>query len=333
MKVLVTGGAGFIGSNLVRFLLNEHPDYRVINADKLGVGSNVQSLDDLKSDKKYKFIKSDTSDPKFAGRVIKDVEAVFNLAAESHVDRSIANPFLFLQSNTIGTFNLLEAMRKSNEDAKFVQVSTDEVYGEIDAGSFDENVLLKPSSAYAASKAAADLFCLAHFKTYGLKIVITRCTNNFGPYQFPEKLVPKTVARASMNLQVPIYGSGKNVRDWIYVLDHCKALDIVLQKGKVGEIYNISSGNELENIEIVKKILRIMNKPEKLITFVEDRPGHDIRYSLDSSKVRGELGWKPKYRFDEALRSTVEWYLENKWWWESLATDEVIHPTPWNLKW
>lgn len=333
MNVLITGGAGFIGSNLVRSLLSEHPDYRVLNVDKLGVGSNLQSLKGLESDGRYEFIKGDTCDFEFASRIVKDVDAMINVAAESHVDRSIANPFPFLQSNTIGTFNLLEATRKFNEDAKFVQVSTDEVYGEVHTGSFDENDLLRPSSAYAASKAAADLFCLAYVRTYGLKIVTTRCTNNFGPYQFPEKLVPKTVIRASMDLQVPIYGSGKNVRDWIYVLDHCDALDMVLQRGKVGEIYNISSGNEFENIEIVKKILHIMNKPERLITFVEDRPGHDSRYSLNSSRVRNELGWKSKHVFDEALRLTVEWYLENRWWWTHLVTDEVIHPTPWNLQW
>ena len=214
-----------------------------------------------------------------------------------------------------------------------MQVGTDESYGDILNGSFKENDRLKPSSPYAASKASADLFCLAYHRTYDLDVVVTRCTNNFGPYQFPEKLIPKTIIRVSLNMKIPIYGTGKNVRDWLFVLDHCKALDIVMRKGKSGEVYNISAGNELENIALVKKILGIMGKDESLIEFVEDRPGHDLRYSLDSSKIRNELCWKPEYNFDEALRYTVDWYLNNEWWWKPLADERILHPTPWKLKW
>jgi dTDP-glucose 4,6-dehydratase len=256
-----------------------------------------------------------------------------NIAAETHVDRSIASPEEFLRSNTIGVFNLLEAIRKINREARFIQVSTDEVYGDILEGSFKESDRLMPSNPYSASKAAADMFCLAYHRTYDLDIIVTRCTNNFGPYQFPEKLIPKTIIRASLNLKVPVYGSGRNVRDWIYVLDHCNALMKVLFHGKSGEMYNISARNELQNIEVVKKILEIMGKPEDLIEFVDDRPGHDMRYSLDSSKIRSELRWAPKYSFEEALGRTVDWYLNNEEWWRPLATEKMLHPTPWKLNW
>jgi len=300
--------------------------------DKLGVGSNPANLKDLEKVKRYKFVKGDISDFKLVREFVKDIDVIVNVAAETHVDRSIADPPPFVQSNAIGTFNLLEAMRRFNDSPKLVQVSTDEVYGDVLEGSFKESDLLKPSSPYASSKAAADLFCLAHHRTYGLDIVITRCTNNFGPYQFPEKLIPKAIIRASMNLEIPIYGSGKNVRDWIYVLDHCEALDMVLRKGKSGETYNISSGNELENIEVMGKILQIMDKPKELVKFVEDRPGHDLRYSLNSSKLRGELGWSPRHDFEDALARTVKWYLENEWWWHPLADERTLHPAPWKLK-
>ncbi|HDJ89555.1 MAG TPA: dTDP-glucose 4,6-dehydratase, partial [Thermoprotei archaeon] len=258
---------------------------------------------------------------------------IVNFAAETHVDRSIVNPRIFLESNTIGTFNLLEAARKYNPDVRFIQVSTDEVYSDISSGSYREVDRLKPSSPYAASKAAADMFCLAYHRTYGLDVIITRCTNNFGPYQFPEKLIPKTIIRAIKNLPIPIYGSGKNIRDWIYVLDHCEALDIILKKGRSGEIYNISAGNEIAVIDIVKSILKILDKPENLIMFVEDRPGHDFRYSLDSSKIRSELGWTPRYEFSEALEYTVKWYIYNENWWKPLVNERVLHPTPWKLEW
>lgn len=218
------------------------------------------------------------------------------------------------------------------KNQRLIHVSTDEVYGEIAEGSFKEDDRLKPSNPYSASKAAADLLILSYCRTYGLNAVITRCTNNFGPYQFPEKLIPKTIIRASLNMKVPVYGKGRNIRDWIYVLDHCEALRLVLEKGKAGEIYNVSSYNEYENLDVVKKVLKLMGKDESLIEFIEDRPGHDIRYSLDSSKIRNELGWKPKHRFNEALEQTVNWYLKNEWWWKPIATKEVLHPTPWKIK-
>ena len=333
MKILVTGGLGFIGSNLIRHLLNKHDDIKIINIDKIGYGSNPANLNDLENDTRYGFIKGDISNYKFVEKIIPSVDAVINVAAETHVDRSISDPETFLQSNTIGVFNILEAIRKLNKEVKLVQVSTDEVYGDIVEGSFRENDRLFPSNPYSASKASADMFCLAYHRTYDLRVVVTRCTNNFGPYQFPEKLIPKTIIRANLNLKIPVYGSGKNIRDWIYVIDHCEALEKVLSNGKPGEIYNISAGNECQNIEVVRRILQLMDKPEDLIEFVADRPGHDIRYSLDSSKIRKELGWKPSHSFDEALEETVNWYLNNEEWWKPLANEKILHPTPWKLKW
>lgn len=283
MKVLVTGGLGFIGSNFIRYTLNKYSDVEVINVDALKYGSNPNNLRDVESDERYSFVKGDISDYELMSKLVKDVDIVVNFAAESHVDRSISNPYSFLQSNVIGVFTILEAIRKNNPDAKLIHVSTGEVYGDIIKGSFKEEDRLKPSSPYSASKAAADVFVLAYVRTYGLHAMITRCTNNYGPYQFPEKLIPKTIIRASMNLKVPIYGTGKNVRDWIYVLDHCEAIDLVMREGEKGEIYNISSGEEKTNLEVVKTILDLMGKDDSLIEFVEDRPGHDLRYSLDSA--------------------------------------------------
>jgi dTDP-glucose 4,6-dehydratase len=333
MRILVTGGLGFIGSNFIRFMLNENRDVRIINLDKMSYGSNPNNLKEYENNPRHEFIKGDIADYNLVEKLVKNVDAVVNVAAETHVDRSIVNPEEFLKSNTIGVFNLLEAIRKVNREARLIQVSTDEVYGDILEGSFKESDRLMPSNPYSASKAAADMFCLAYHRTYGLDIIVTRCTNNFGPYQFPEKLVPKTIIRASLNLKVPVYGSGRNVRDWIYVLDHCNALMKVLFHGKSGEIYNISAGNEFQNIEVVKKILEMMGKPEDLIEFVDDRPGHDMRYSLDSSKIRSELRWASKYSFEEALGRTVDWYLDNEEWWRPLATEKILHPTPWKLNW
>lgn len=331
MKLLVTGGLGFIGSNFCRHVLTKHPDYELINVDKMGIGANPASLRDLENDKRYTFVKGDICNPQLINRLVRQVDAVVNIAAETHVDRSIADPNVFLQNNTLGTFTILEAVRKHNHKAKLVQVSTDEVYGEALEGSFTENTPPKPSNPYSASKAAADMFVLSYHKTFGLNMAITRCTNNFGPYQLPEKLIPKTVIRALRDLPIPIYGKGANIRDWIYVEDHCEAVCTVLEKGSAGEIYNVSAGNEVANLEIAKKILAQMKKPESLITFVEDRPGHDVRYSLDSSKIRAELGWKPKFGFKKSLESTVQWYLDNESWWSAFATDVILHPTPWKL--
>lgn len=328
---MVTGGLGFIGSNFIEHILSIHPDYKIINIDKIGIGANPENLKDLETENRYKFIRGDISDPKSVNKAIKDIDAVVNFAAETHVDRSIADPTLFLESNTIGTFNLLEAERKLNQPIRHIQISTDEIYGNIAKGSFKEEDPLNPSNPYSATKAAADMLCQAYQRTYGLDIIITRCTNNLGPNQYPEKLIPKTIIRALRNLFIPVYGTGKSIRDWIYVSDNCEAIDFTLRQGKPGEIYNISSGNEVLTIEIVKKILESLNKSEDLITFVEDRPGHDIRYSLDSSKIRSELGWRPRHTLDSALKKTIEWYVENEWWWKPLITEKVLHPTPWKL--
>ena len=333
VKVLVTGGLGFIGSNFIRYFLDKYSDVEVINLDAMKYGSNPANLKDFEGDDRYTFIKGSISDYELVSELVQKVDAIVNFAAETHVDRSISSPNSFLQSNVIGVFTILEAMRKNNLDAKLVHISTDEVYGDILKGSFKEDDRLKPSSPYSASKAAADMFVLAYVRTYGINASITRCTNNYGPYQFPEKLIPKTIIRALMNLKVPIYGTGKNVRDWIYVLDHCEAVDIVMREGEKGEIYNISGGEERTNLEVVKTILDLMGKDESLIEFVEDRPGHDLRYSLNSSKIEEELGWKPKHSFEEGIRKTVEWYLQNEWWWKPLADEKVLHPTPWKLKW
>ena len=332
MKILVTGGLGFIGSNFCRHILTQHPNHEIINIDKVGIGANPANLKDMENEKRYRFLKGDIRDPELLNKIIKQVDTVVNIAAETHVDRSIADPETFVQNNTLGTFTILEALRKCNDKAKLVQVSTDEVYGEIEEGSFKEDDTPRPSNPYSASKAAADMLAMAYHKTYGLHVAITRCTNNYGQYQFPEKLIPKTIIRALKNLSVPIYGHGENVRDWIYVQDHCEAVDSILRKGESGEIYNISAGNELPNLKIVRRILKMLNKTEDLIAFVEDRPGHDIRYSLNSSRIRSKIGWKPRRSFEEALKATVNWYVNNEWWWKPLATEEVLHPTPWKLR-
>jgi dTDP-glucose 4,6-dehydratase len=331
MKLLVTGGLGFIGSNFCRYILKKYPDCELINVDKMGLGANPTNLRDVDEDKRYTFIKGDICNPQFMHKIITDLDAIVNIAAETHVDRSIVDPYLFLLNNTIGTFTVLEAARKHNKGLRLVHVSTDEVYGQALKGSFTENDPLHPSNPYSASKAAADMFVLSYHKTYGLNLSITRCTNNFGPCQLPEKLIPKTIIRALRNLPIPIYGLGTNIRDWIYVEDHCEAIDVVLRQGKAGEVYNVSAGNEISNIEIAKKILALLHKPESLITFVEDRPGHDIRYSLDSTKTQTTLGWQPKFSFTKSLESTVQWYVENEHWWTPLATDAILNPTPWKL--
>lgn len=331
MKLLVTGGLGFIGSNFCKYMLEKDPDLELINVDKIGIGANPANLHSIENNKHYTFIKGDICNPQLISRLIHQVDTVVNIAAETHVDRSITDPNTFLQNNTVGTFIILEAIRRHNHKARFLQVSTDEVYGEALNSSFTEKDPPKPSNPYSASKAAADMFVLSYFKTYNLNISITRCTNNFGHYQLPEKLIPKTIIRALRNLPIPIYGSGKNIRDWIFVQDHCAAISTVLEKGEKGEIYNVSAGNEITNIEIVKKILALIGKPESLITYVEDRPGHDARYSLDSSKIQKSLNWKPQYNFEDSLKSTVQWYLNNRNWWTPFATDVILHPTPWKL--
>lgn len=331
MHLLVTGGLGFIGSNFIRYMLTKYCGLQITNIDKLSVGSNSANLLDVETNKRYNFVKGNIADKTLVNRLVKKVDIIVNMAAETHVDRSISEPWPFIRSNTLGAVTLFEAAKK--HEKRMLHVSTDEVYGDIIEDSFKESDNLKPSSPYSASKAAADLFAQAYYRTYNLDIVIARCTNNYGPYQYPEKLIPKTIIRASRNLSIPIYGKGTNIRDWIYVIDFCEALGAIMKKGKTGEIYNVSADNELQNIDVVKIILEIMNKPESLITFVEDRPGHDIRYSLDSSKIRTKLNWGPKQHFEDTLQKTVDWYTANEWWWKSLATEKILHPTPWKLKW
>lgn len=332
LKLLVTGGLGFIGSNFIRYMLKKYSNLVITNLDNLSYGSNPANLKAVEKTPNYKLVKGSIADKNLVTKIIQKVDAVANMAAETHVDRSIPNPKPFFESNTLGTFTLLEAARKADL-SKFLHVSTDEIYGTAHGTkSFKENHILNPSNPYSASKAASDIFVNAYQKTYGLKAIITRCTNNFGPYQFPEKFIPKTIIRALLNLKIPIYGSGKQIRDWIYVTDHCQALDMVLKKGSPGETYNISAGNELENRKVAEQILQLLKKPKNMMQFVADRPGHDVRYSLDSSKIRTKLSWKPKFSQEEALEATVNWYVRNKWWWKPLATDKILHPTPWELR-
>jgi len=314
-------------------MLTDNRDVKIINLDKISYGANPANLREFEGDTRYRFIRGDIADKGIISEIIQQVDVVVNFAAETHVDRSIANPELFVHSNILGVFNLLEVIKLKNREIRMIQISTDEIYGETLTTSFTEDDTLKPSNPYSATKASADMLCLAYHRTYELDIVITRCTNNFGPYQFPEKLIPKTIIRAHLGLKVPVYGSGMNIRDWIYVLDHCEALEKVLEKGRSGEIYNISSGNEFTNITVVRKILELMGKSDNLIEFVLDRPGHDVRYSLDSTKIRRELGWYPRHSFEEALSETVKWYIENEEWWKPLLTEKIIHPTPWLLEW
>ncbi len=333
MNLLVTGGLGFIGSNFVRYILNKYDDINIVNYDAMFYGSNPNNLSDVSNDSRYSFVKGDIRDLSKLKETIKkyEISHIVNFAAETHVDRSISNPLSFFETNIFGVINLLEITRDFGIES-FLQVSTDEVYGSANGVSFRETDALNPSSPYSSSKASADLIVKSYVTTYGVNAKITRCTNNYGPYQFPEKLIPKTIIRTLMGLKIPIYGKGDQIRDWLYVLDHCSAIDLVLNKGKKGEIYNISAGEEKKNIEVVEKILELLGRTQSLIEFVEDRPGHDVRYSLDSTKIKS-LGWKPKVSFSEGIKYTVEWYKENESWWKPLIDDKVLSKTPWKLKW
>jgi len=333
LKLLVTGGCGFIGSNFIRYMLSKYGDLQIVNVDNLSYGSNLTNLKDTEENPRYRFIKGSIANKNLVSKIMKDVDIVVNIAAETHVDRSISNPQSFFDSNTLGTFNLLEAIRETSIQT-FLHVSTDEIYGTAQKNkSFKESDMLLPSNPYSASKGAAEMFVLAYHKTYGLRTIITRCTNNFGPYQSPEKFMPKAIIRTLLRQKIPVYGSGKQIRDWIYVIDHCEALDLVLRKGTSGELYNVSAENEMENVKIAEIILDIFGKSRDMIEFVEDRPGHDMRYDLDSTKIRAKLGWKPKHEFKDAIVKTVDWYVSNEWWWKPMINERILHPTPWKLKW
>jgi len=323
MRILVTGGAGFIGSNFIKYILSKY-SYQIINFDKLTYAGNLENLDDIKDDSRYAFVQGDIADEQVVNRIFSTykIGAVINFAAESHVDRSIEDSGAFIRTNIEGVRVLLEAARRYGGQ-KFLQVSTDEVYGSLGAtGSFTEESPLDPSSPYSASKAAADLLAGAYCRTYGLPVLITRCSNNFGPYQFPEKLIPLIITNALENKPLPVYGDGLNVRDWLHVQDHCAALDLVLHEGTPGKVYNIGGNNEKKNIEIVKLILQELGKPESLITYVKDRPGHDRRYAIDSSRLRRELNWQPRYTFKEGLKETVGWYCKKQDWWRKIKSGE-----------
>jgi dTDP-glucose 4,6-dehydratase len=324
MNLLVTGGAGFIGSNFIRYILDTYPEYRVINLDKLTYAGNLENLTGIDKDPRYAFEKGDICDKSRVQMCVVryDIDVIVHFAAESHVDRSILGASEFVQTNVVGTNVLLEVV-KELKIKRFLQVSTDEVYGSLGAaGLFTEETSLHPNSPYSASKASADMLALAYEHTFGLPIVVTRCSNNYGPYQFPEKLIPLMIANALYDKPLPVYGDGMNVRDWLHVRDHCSAIGTVLHQGRIGEVYNIGGNNEKPNIEIIKLILQNINKPESLITYVKDRLGHDRRYAIDSSKIQNEFGWKPAYTFEQGIAETIKWYVDNQQWWKRIISGE-----------
>jgi dTDP-glucose 4,6-dehydratase len=327
-NILVTGGAGFIGSNFVRYML-ENFNYKIFNFDKLTYAGNLENLTDIENNPNYKFIKGDICDKDFVEATIKDnnIDTIINFAAESHVDRSILGSREFVVTNVLGTQVLLDAAKNLKLE-KYLQVSTDEVYGSLPEDKkeikFTESTPLTTNSPYSASKASADLLCNAYYHTHKLPILITRCSNNYGPYQFPEKLIPLMIAKALDGEKLPVYGDGKNIRDWLYVEDHCSGIATVLEKGKIGEVYNIGGNNEWYNIDIVKLILEKLGKGEEQITYVKDRPGHDRRYAIDSSKIMSELGWSPKYQFPEGIEKTIKWYIDNEQWWRKVMSGEYL---------
>ncbi len=322
--LLVTGGAGFIGSNFLNYVLQKRDDWEIVNLDKLTYAGNLENLKAIENKPNYTFVKGDIVNAELVNYLFEKhkFDYVINFAAESHVDRSILGSEPFFKTNVLGTNVLLEASKRFGVE-KFLQVSTDEVYGSLGAeGLFTEKTPLSPNSPYSSSKAGADLMAFSFHHTYDLPVVITRCSNNYGPYQFPEKLIPLMIINALHDKDLPVYGDGLNVRDWIYVIDHNRAIEMVLENGKAGEVYNIGASREMKNIDIVKLILQILGKPEDLIKFVKDRPGHDRRYAIDSSKIQNELGWKPEYEFEEAIIKTVEWYKQNRTWWERIISGE-----------
>ena len=327
MNIIVTGGAGFIGSNFIFYMLKKHPDYRIVCLDKLTYAGNLSTLASVMDNPKFRFVKMDICDrAAVEGLFAKEhPDVVVNFAAESHVDRSIENPGIFLETNIMGTAVLMDVCRKCGIK-RFHQVSTDEVYGDLPLDRpdlfFTESTPINTSSPYSTSKASADLLVHAYYRTYGLPVSISRCSNNYGPYQFPEKLIPLMIANALNDKPLPVYGAGENVRDWLYVDDHCKAIDLIIHKGKVGGIYNVGGHNEMKNIDIVKLICQALDKPESLITHVTDRKGHDMRYAIDPTKIHNELGWLPETKFADGIKKTINWYLDNKSWWENIISGE-----------
>jgi len=327
MKVLVTGGAGFIGSNFIYYMMEEHPNYELVCLDLLTYAGNIKTLEEVQKNPNFKFVKGDIADRESVYKLFENekFDVVVNFAAESHVDRSIENPEIFLITNVLGTQVLLDASRKYNVK-RYHQVSTDEVYGDLPLDRpdlfFTEETHIHTSSPYSASKASADLLSFAYFRTYKLPVTISRCSNNYGPYHFPEKLIPLMISRALADKSLPVYGQGLNIRDWLYVKDHCSAIDLIIHQGTVGEVYNIGGHNERTNIDVVKTILKQLNKPESLIEYVADRAGHDLRYAIDASKIYKELGWLPETNFDEGIKLTVEWYINNRSWWEDILSGE-----------
>jgi len=329
MKYLITGGAGFIGTNFIYYVLENHPENEYVCVDKLTYAGNIKNLEKAMKHKNFRFFKADIVDRKFIFDLFEKerFDIVVNFAAESHVDRSIENPDVFLVTNVLGTQVLLDASRRFGVK-RFHQISTDEVYGDLPLDrpdlKFKETDNLKPSSPYSASKASADLLVLAYYRTYGLPVTISRCSNNYGPYQFPEKLIPLMIINTMNARELPVYGTGQNVRDWIYVTDHCEAIDIIIQNGREGEVYNIGGNSEKRNIDVVKMIIQKLEKSESLIKFVKDRPGHDLRYAMDTSKMKAEFGWKPKVNFEKGIEKTIEWYLANKEWWQGVINGDYM---------
>jgi dTDP-glucose 4,6-dehydratase len=318
MRILVTGGLGFIGSNFILHVLKNYPNFKITNVDAELEGSNRKNLEEIRGNPRYQYVRGNITNARLVEKLVSRCDAVFNIAAESHVDRSINSPKPFLDSNFMGVFTILEAIRKYKK--RLVQISTDEVFGSLKRGSADEKYPFNPSSPYSSSKASAELLVRSYVVTYDCDVIMTRSTNNYGPRQSSEKLIPKAIILAYKNQKIPVYGTGKNIRDWIHVLDHCNAIMKIFLKGKSGQSYNISANNEIDNTSIVKKILKIMNKSTDLISFTKDRPGHDFRYSLDSRKIRRELHWNTTYDFEEGLDATIDWYLQNKKWWQGVST-------------
>ena len=327
MKVLVTGGLGFIGTNFIIHVLKNYEHYNIVNLDDELVGSNHKSLSDFENSNNYKFVKGNITDQVLMENLINECDVIINFAAESHVDRSILNAKPFIDSNIIGVFTILEILK--NQKKRLVHISTDEVFGSLETESADENFRFNPSSPYSASKAASELLINSYVTTYGIDAVVTRCTNNYGPRQFLEKLIPKAIILAAHDIPIPVYNGGKGIRDWIFVDDHCNAIMKVLHQGKKGESYNISASNEIDVLTIIKKILSIMKKDPTNYELTEDRPGHDFRYSLDSSKIRNELDWSPKVSFEEGLQTTIEWYLKNQEWWKDITDIKTLNKIQW----